>query len=580
MKDNAKSVNLYRELDSLAHAWQGRLTFGLSPSALMRAYFDWVIHLANAPGKQFELIEGSLLSAMRCWMYCVQAIVDPECPACEQPLPQDKRFIGEGWQQWPYNVICQSFLLIQRWWENAATDVPGVSLHNQRLISFAARQYLDIFAPTNFLTTNPEVLRVTGEQAGANILRGFFNLMEDWQRYINRKPPVGTEDFKVGKNLGITPGKVIFRNRLIELIQYSPSTKNVYLEPIMIIPAWIMKYYILDLSPQNSLVKYLVDKGHTVFMISWKNPGTEDRDLGMADYLNLGIMTGIDVISTVLPETKINAMGYCLGGTLLTIAAAAMSRNGDERLRSLTLLAAQTDFTEAGELMLFIDESQMNYLEDVMREQGYLDTKQMAGAFQLLRSKDLIWSRVIQDYLLGERKPMFDLMAWNADATRMPFRMHSEYLRRLFLNNNLFEGRYEVDGRPIAISDIHIPVFLVATIKDHVAPWRSVYKFNLPSDAEELTFVLTSGGHNAGILSYPSHPYRRYQISTKKEGEKYIDPETWLKTTPVIKGSWWIPWQEWLAERSSGQVPPPLMGAPKKGYTPLDDAPGSYVLEE
>lgn len=406
-----------------------------------------------------------------------------------------------------------------------------------------------------------------------------FNFIEDWERAMMGKKPEGAEAFEVGRNVATTPGKIVYRNRLIELIQYTPTTNEVWAEPILIIPAWIMKYYILDLSPSNSLVKYLVDRGHTVFMISWKNPGPEDRDLGMDDYRTLGVMNALKAISAILPECKIHAVGYCLGGTLLSIAAATMARDGDNRLKSVTLFAAETDFTEAGELMLFIDESQVDYIEDMMWDKGYLEAKQMAGAFQLLRSNDLIWSRIVQHYLLGEPEPMIDLMAWNADATRMPYRMHSEYLRSLFLNNDLAEGRYEVDGRPITVTDIRVPIFAVGTERDHVAPWRSVHKIHLLSDTD-VDFVLTSGGHNAGVVSEPGHPNRHYRIATKRAVDKYIDPETWQAVTTKREGSWWPAWQIWLEEHSSSRVPPPSLGAPKQGYPPLDDAPGTYVLEE
>ena len=313
-------------------------------------------------------------------------------------------------------------------------------------------------------------------------------------------------------------------------------------------------------------------------MISWKNPTREDRDLGMDDYVSLGIMAALDAISTIVPDKKINAVGYCLGGTLLCITAAAMGRDKDERLKGITLLTAQTDFSEAGELMIFIAECEVSYLEDTMWSQGYLDTKQMAGAFQVLRSNDLIWSRMIHDYLMGQRRPMTDLMAWNADATRMPYKMHSEYLRKLFLNNDFSGGRFEVNGQPVVICDIHIPVFLVATEKDHVAPWRSVYKFHLASDAAEITFLLASGGHNAGIVSEPGHPHRSFRIRTRLEGETYVDPDTWIDTTPVREGSWWLPWQKWLS-KGAKRVAPPEMGAPENGLRVLCDAPGVYVKQ-
>lgn len=564
--------------DRLLRAQVGRFSFGLSPPGLLLVYLDWLVHLGFSPGKQLDLLRKMLRKALRFGLYTARAAFHPEMPPAIEPLPQDQRFISPAWQRWPFNLYYQSFLFVQQWFYNATTGVRGVSRHDEEVVSFLTRQLLDIWAPTNFPWTNPEVLKATLEQGGNNFIRGLMNFLEDWERALLGRKPVGTEDFIVGKTVAITPGKVIYRNRLMELLQYEPTTDTVQAEPVLVVPAWIMKYYILDLSPHNSLVKYLIDHGHTVFMISWKNPGTSDRDLGMEDYRTLGIMEALTAISAILPGRKVHAVGYCLGGTLLAIAAAVMAREGDDRLQTLTLFAAETDFTEAGELKLFIDETEVTFLEDLMWDQGYLDSRQMAGAFQLLRSNDLIWSRLVHDYLLGERQSMTDLMAWNADATRMPYRMQSEYLRKLFLNNELAEGRYEVGGRPVALTDIRAPVFAVSTTKDHVAPWRSVYKIHLFTDTE-VTFVLTSGGHNAGIVSEPGHPRRSYQMTNRKSDDRHIDPETWQMVTPRQEGSWWPAWQTWLQRHSSGLVLAPAMGAPERGYPSLCDAPGVYVLQ-
>jgi polyhydroxyalkanoate synthase len=289
-------------------------------------------------------------------------------------------------------------------------------------------------------------------------------------------------------------------------------------------------------------------------------------------------MAALDAVSAVLPDRKVHAVGYCLGGTLLSIAAAAMARDGDKRLTTLSLLAAQNDFREAGELSLFINESQLHFLEDLMRSQGYLDTRQMAGAFQLLRSNDLIWSRLIRHYLMGERTPLNDIMAWNADATRMPYRMHADYLRKLFLNNDLAEGRFQVDGRPVAVRDIRVPIFAVGTERDHVAPWRSTFKIHLLADTD-VTFLLTTGGHNAGIVADPSRAGGSFQVLTRSAVGHYLDPDTWIKIAPRFEGSWWPEWTRWLVSHSGELTKPPTAGAPARGYPALCDAPGTYVLQ-
>ena len=565
-----------RSLDRAWNARLARLTLGVTPWGLASTYAAWATHLAGAPGKQAELVEKGMRKAARFALFAGTALRGAEADACIRPLPHDRRFDGARWRDWPWNVVQQSFLLTQQWLHNATTGVPGLTPHQEHVVSFVSRQLLDIVSPSNFVATNPEVLHRTVERGGANLMQGARNFLEDWERAVSGKPPVGAEDYVPGRQVAVTEGRVVHRNRLIELIQYAPRTEKVKAEPILIVPAWIMKYYILDLSPANSLVRWLTEQGFTVFMISWRNPTAEDRDLGMADYLSLGVGAALDAIGRIVPERKVHAVGYCIGGTLLSIAAAAMARDGDDRLATLTFFATQTDFTEAGELMLFVGESEVTFLEDMMWDQGYLDTRQMAGAFQLLRSNDLIWSRYVREYLMGERPAMFDLMAWNADATRMPYRMHSEYLRRIFLGNELAQGRYEVGGQPVALIDIRVPIFCVSTVSDHVAPWKSVYKLHLLTDTD-VTFVLTDGGHNTGIVSEPGRADRRYRIRTKRERDRHLSPEHWLREAETREGSWWPAMAAWLAERSSAEVAPPPPGGPE-GRT-LGPAPGTYVFQ-
>jgi polyhydroxyalkanoate synthase subunit PhaC len=566
-----------RALDRAVHTQIARVTRGLSPASIMGAYMDWLAHLAASPGKQQELVSKALRKSARMALHSLRCGTGPAEP-CIDPLPQDRRFAAPEWQQWPFNLIYQSFLLNQQWWHNATSDVRGVTAHHEHVATFMTRQLLDMWSPSNFMLTNPQVLAETARSGGMNLLQGAQNWIRDAASAQNDQPAEGISYFRPGHEVAVTPGKVVLRNELIELIQYAPQTPRVDAEPVLIVPSWIMKYYILDLSPQNSLVRYLVEKGHTVFIVSWKNPGTQDRNLGMDDYRKLGVMAAIDAVSTVVPGRKIQALGYCLGGTLLSIAAATMARDDDDRLQSLTLLASETDFTEPGELGLFIDESQITFLEDMMWEKGYLDSRQMAGAFAMLNSVDLVWSRMVQDYLLGHDRPISDLMAWNLDGTRMAYRQHSEYLRSLYLDNDLARGRFMVDGKPIALSDIRVPMFVVGTQRDTVSPWLSVYKIHMLTDTE-VTFCLSSGGHNVGVVNPPGPGVKRsYQVATRKADARYIDPQAWSAEAPTHEGSWWPQWESWLHQHASGQAAPPAMGNKAAGLPVLDDAPGQYVL--
>ena len=560
----------FRRLQDLDRMWMaslGPITGGQSPLTLTGAFTDWFAHLALSPAKQLELWQLAIEQAAKLASAAAPPATDADGIA---PLAQDKRFAAPQWNAPPFNLISQAFLLGQHWWERATTGVPGVSRHHEEMVSFAARQCLDMMAPSNHPLTNPEVLERTLEERGANLLRGAGHALEDTLRDAAKLAPAGTEAFVVGKNVAVTRGSVVFRNRLIELIQYAPTTKQTHPEPVLIVPAWIMKFYVLDLSPHNSLVKYLVDHGFTVFMISWKNPDSDDRNVGLADYYRLGVRDALAVIDREMPGAHTHALGYCLGGTLLAIAAAALGREKSPALKSVTLLAAQTDFTDPGELSLFIDEGQVNFLEHQMWRRGYLDERQMKNTFQFLRSKDLVWSYRLHNYMMGERAPATDLAAWNADGTRLPFRMHSEYLRTLFLHNALSHGEFQLEGVPINVDDIRVPIFNVGAVQDHIAPWRSVFKLNQLTTADQ-TFVLTAGGHNVGIVNPPGQAASSYRISHWKHGERLLTPQEWLAATEPTPGSWWTPWLAWLKRHSSTPVAPPAMGEA------LAPAPGSYV---
>ncbi|THD74114.1 alpha/beta fold hydrolase [Thalassobius vesicularis] len=568
----------YETFDRAVRASMARMTAGLSPYAAAVAWADWIAHLATAPGRQLEMIEQAQKNALRLTTYLTgQTHASAEPPF--KPKPEDHRFAHPSWQKPPFNMLAQSFLATQDWWDKATCCVPGAIPQNTDRVDFMVRQMLDMIAPSNIPALNPEILDAARNTKGQSLIEGFELWMRDLEDAATGETHADTGDFVVGETLACTPGQVVYRNQLIELLQYSPQTEAVHAEPILIVPAWIMKYYILDLSQHNSLINYLVGQGFTVFAISWVNPGEELRDVTLDDYRQQGVLAALDAIGTIIPDQKVHACGYCLGGTILSITAATMARERDDRLASVTLLAAQTDFTEAGELMLFLDDSQVAYLEDMMWDQGFLDQRQMSGAFQALRAEDLIWTRAVRRYLMGLDDKAADISVWNMDATRMPYKMHSQYLRGLFMENRLTAGRYAVDGRVIALKDVQVPFFIVGTEKDHIAPWHSVYKTALFTNGD-LTFVLVKGGHNGGIVSEPGHPHRHYRKGHRAPNALYMDPDTWLASHDKIEGSWWPEWSEWLTsvQGDATLVTPPRMGAAEKGLPPLAPAPGTYVF--
>ena len=563
-----------RRLDRLTHATIAPLTGGLSPVSLALAMADWGWHLGVSPGRQLEL------AALAAQLAKDTLLADGKVPDDAGMADDDPRFRHEAWATWPFSQVRTGFRNAEAFWHEASR-VPGMTAHHADMTQFFARQWLGMMAPANWLPTNPVVLKDVVESKGGHLMAGAQNWLRDVTGLSATQEPAPQDHFKVGHDVAVTPGKVVFRNRLIELIRYDAQTDKMHPEPVLVIPSWIMKYYILDLSRHNSMVRYLVEQGHTVYMLSWRNPDASDHDLTMDDYLRLGVIDALHRVGE-LSGTRhgVHAMGYCLGGTLLAIAATLGRRGGMSDythmppIKTLTLLAAQTDFSEPGELGLFIDESQVGFLDNITRGKGYLSGNQMAGSFQFLHSRDLVWTRRMREYLMGEREQQNDLMAWNDDTTRMPARMHHEYLTSLYLHNALASSTYRVRGRAVSLSDIHMPVFLVGTQRDHVSPWPSVYKLHHLCDAE-ISFVLTSGGHNAGIISEPGHPKRSYQMDTRTAHGPWVEHTQWAKQAPSFEGSWWTAWQAWLAARSGRKVPAKSVPA----NAVLCAAPGEYVMQ-
>ena len=554
---------------------------GLSPIALALAYADWALHLAASPTSQARLAR----KAMALPLQTAARILSPTVGDKATNDAQDHRFDGPAWSQWPFKALQEAFQATETWWDRAA-QIPGVSAHHTHIVRFYTRQILDSVSPSNLPLANPEALKLGYTTLGQSWIRGYRNLLLDMAKQQHARGPTEPSalpplPYAVGQDVATTPGKVIFRNPLVELIQYAPCTSTVTKEPLLIVPSCIMKYYILDLSPGNSLVRYLVAKGYTVFMLSWRNPDANDRDLSLDDYLQTGVMEAMAHVRMASGVNRIHALGYCLGGTLLSIVASQLARTKEAaplnprmpELASVTLLAAMTDFTETGEMGIFIDEEQVKTLQTQMAETGYLSGQKMAGTFQFLHARDLIWSRHIRRYLLGEDETGNDMMSWNSDVTRLPARMHSEYLEKLFLHNELAEGQFSFADANVALMNIQAPMLVVGTVRDHVCPWQSVYQVHRLTDTD-TTFILAAGGHNAGIISEPGHPHRSYQMAQMDRGHGWTDPTQWQATAPRHEGSWWEAMHFWLQSHSSTQVA--ARGIPPASI--VCDAPGEYVM--
>lgn len=555
----APSESPTAKLDRSLHAFAASFTAGLEPVAMSLAGLDWAMHLASSPGRQMELG----LEAMRQMQQWLQQLPPPSAAAQS----------AESWGE-----ECEQMWQSLQTWMQEATKVRGVSNHHQEMNRFFLRQAFDMWSPRNLPWCNPDIWQRALETGGASLWQGKQNWLQDVKK--GAYDPQHS-DWRPGSEVAVTPGVVVYRNHLIELIRYTPQTGQVYAEPVLIVPSWIMKYYILDLSPQNSMVRYLLQQGHQVYILSWNNPDAADRDLGMEDYLHQGIFAALEVIAQIEPGVAVHSAGYCLGGTLLAIAAAALARTGQVRdvakmspLASVTLLAAQTDFSEPGEMGVLIDDSQVDMLEDVMAESGYMSGAQMAGAFQFLNSRDLVWNKRLREYWLGVRDAGNDMMAWNADVTRLPARMHGEYLHQFFLENALAEGQYQVEGATVSLSDIRLPMFVVGTVRDQVSPWMSVYKI-IRLTRTEVCFLLASGGHNVGIVAAPGNPKSSYQVHLHQAQDKAVAVAAWREQAQSKAGSWWPEWSSWLAAHSGKQKP--VRRLPTRWN--LQAAPGSYVFK-
>jgi polyhydroxyalkanoate synthase len=524
------------------------------PLNIASAFLDMTRRMMTHPEKLIEAQLTLWQDYLRLWQNTTQRFFGGTSETVAEPLPGDRRFQGTAWTESAlFDYIKQSYLLTARWLQSTVREVDGLDEKTARKVDFYTRQFVDAMAPSNFVLTNPDVLRTTIESGGENLLHGLNNLLEDLERGKGRLMIKMTDlaAFKIGENIATTPGKVIFQNDLQQLIQYNPTTEKVKRRPLIIIPPWINKYYILDLRPTNSFVKFAVDQGHTVFVISWVNPDEHLAKKGFDAYMLEGPLAALDAVEKATGEREANIIGYCLGGTLLAATLAYMKAKGDDRLKSATHLVTLTDFAEAGELSVFIDEEQLAALEGRMRQHGYLEGSDMATTFNMLRANDLIWSFVVNNYLLGKEPFPFDLLYWNSDSTRMPAAMHSYYLRNMYQDNKLIEPNALIlNGASIDLSKITVPSFFLSTKEDHIAPWKSTYAATQIYKGP-VKFVLAASGHVAGVVSPPGQKKYGHWEGTKLPAA----PDDWLAGATFKQESWWPTWEKWVGKFAGGEVP-------------------------
>ena len=548
--------------------------FGMAdPLNIGQAFLDMTARLITNPIRLVEAQINLWQDYMSLWQNATKRMLGEPAQPLVSPTPEDRRFKDAAWDEsYVFDFIKQSYLLTARWMQRTVKQVEGLDEKTAKKVDFYTRQFVDAMAPSNFALTNPEVIRATLETGGENLVKGLSNLIGDMERGDGRLMIRMTDDdaFKVGENIAVSPGQVVYQNDLLQLIQYAPSTETVLKRPLLIMPPWINKFYILDLREKNSFIRWAVAQGHTVFMVSWVNPDQKLAQKSFEDYMREGPLAALDAIERQTGERRVNVIGYCLGGTLLAATLAWMAVKGDDRVASATYFTTMVDFAEAGELSVFIDEEQLAALEERMSEKGYLEGVDMANTFNMLRANDLIWSFVVNNYLLGKDPFPFDLLYWNADSTRMPAAMHSFYLRQMYQENKLSKGELTLLGERIDLTRIETPTFILSTREDHIAPWRSTFVATRLYRGP-VRFVLAASGHIAGIVNPPAAKKYGYWTNDRKAKS----PENWFEGATQHEGSWWPEWQAWISDFGDGTVP---ARDPKTGpLKPIEAAPGSYV---
>ncbi len=553
---------------------QSPMQFGNpDPLNLGQAFFDMTARMMANPAKLMQAQFSLWQDYMALWQSTTRKMLGEPSEPVVSPTSEDRRFKDSLWDEnYVFDFIKQSYLLSARWLQGTVKEVEGLDDKTARKVDFYTRQFVDAMAPSNFAMTNPEVLRETLETGGENLVKGLSNLLGDLERGKGKLQIRMTDmaAFKVGENIAVTPGSVVYQNDLMQLIQYAPTTETVAKAPLLIVPPWINKFYILDLREKNSFIKWAVGQGHTVFVVSWVNPDSELAEKSFDDYMSEGPLAALDAIEKATGEKSVNVIGYCLGGTLTASTLAYMAAKGDKRVLSATFFTTMVDFEEAGELSVFIDEEQLAALEEKMHQRGYLDGADMATTFNMLRANDLIWSFVVNNYLMGKEPFPFDLLYWNSDSTRMPAAMHSFYLRQMYQENRLSRGKIKLLGSKIDLTKINVPVFILSTREDHIAPWKSTY-IATQLYTGPTTFCLAASGHIAGVVNPPASGKYCHWTNDKLPHK----PDQWLETATQHAGSWWPLWDSWAKSHAGEQVPARVPGDGKLAV--VEAAPGSYV---